>query len=299
MRSSRPAPAFTLIELLVVISIISLLVSILLPALAKSRQASQRTQCGSNLRQNLVGFHSYTGDYQGNLPDAGYTAATTNAGGLENHMMGFGGYSGGVHRYPRGVGALFYGGYLTSLLGAYCPSESGGYNESLSKRITDLGYKNAATFKAALDAANLSAWGSYVVRINRWKIDGGITTAALDTGLTGGGQYLSNIDKPPLSRFSAAAILADTFEQVPNNFPVNWIEYYHREGLNVGFADGHVQYKADTGGYIRLLRTNVPTTTIYIHNYQSEAVWWAIDGGRGRANYASTYWPVAGLVALD
>ncbi len=56
--------AFTLIELLVVISIISLLISILLPALAGARQAARRTTCLSNLRQWGVILFTYGQDHK-------------------------------------------------------------------------------------------------------------------------------------------------------------------------------------------------------------------------------------------
>lgn len=50
---------FTLIELLVVISIISLLLSILVPSLRKARQQAKATACKSNLRQYNLGFQLY------------------------------------------------------------------------------------------------------------------------------------------------------------------------------------------------------------------------------------------------
>jgi prepilin-type N-terminal cleavage/methylation domain-containing protein len=56
---------FTLIELLVVIAIIALLMSILMPALARVRKQAKEVICQSNLKQWATIFAMYTGDYGG------------------------------------------------------------------------------------------------------------------------------------------------------------------------------------------------------------------------------------------
>ena len=69
---SRPhfpiARGFTLVELLVVISIIALLISLLLPALAAAREEALTIQCAARLRSLGQITLEYADTYQGALP---------------------------------------------------------------------------------------------------------------------------------------------------------------------------------------------------------------------------------------
>jgi prepilin-type N-terminal cleavage/methylation domain-containing protein len=66
----RLGQAFTLVELLVVIAIIGVLASLLLPALARTKDQGRNTVCVSQLRQLGIATRVYAGDNNNIMPAA-------------------------------------------------------------------------------------------------------------------------------------------------------------------------------------------------------------------------------------
>ncbi|HVX86629.1 MAG TPA: prepilin-type N-terminal cleavage/methylation domain-containing protein [Phycisphaerae bacterium] len=130
----RRRSGFTLIELLVVVAIIALLISILLPSLARARDQAKKTACASNLHQLGIALTTYTAEFDGNLPpetSRGFTSYGFGSTGTE-HLYLRRGYT--TFTFPNGATQAGHwrelmcmdDGIIKDPRVMYCPGQSNG-----------------------------------------------------------------------------------------------------------------------------------------------------------------------------
>jgi prepilin-type processing-associated H-X9-DG protein/prepilin-type N-terminal cleavage/methylation domain-containing protein len=241
---------FTLVELLVVIGIIALLISILLPTLARARQQGMRTICLSNLRQWGLGFSLYAQENRGYYPFElmrDWTGPTTGT-----WLKWYGEYTG------SSPSTLTQGTFSTndSLLNRYLSERDKLYNDpaldGMAANLQD--YKGTALSSAnvsltpcygcsasLLGIGLMSSANNYTVAVNFGSVRDPTETmlladcAAYDTSSTSSGITLSIWRYTTISTPSSSnGVVGTGMAAIP------YFHGRHPGGGNVLWFDGHV-----------------------------------------------------------
>jgi len=236
---SRGGFGFTLIEVLVVVSVITLLLAILLPALNKARQIAFRIACQSNLRQIALAWEMYLDD------NDGYFCQNDN--NIE----------------------FLYGGWK----GVYFTQEKRVLNKYLSPSLSEIPQSEAEAkmFKCPADNGTTSspAYGSIGTSYHT-----NILLIGPDQAATLGGELaeeinkrLKHLNRSKVSNPSRLLLVGDfgwATQWLPSPYPRGPTWHSRCCHYNVAFLDHHIEFiKVRKGVYVADEYTVIPFRELY------------------------------------
>ncbi len=253
-QATTPA-AFTLIEVLVVVAIIALLVAVLLPSLFRAREQSRRLQCASNERQITIACTFQADD----TPAKVYASTISTGSDSLNHI------------FPK---------YMKSVQTALCPStknivrtDKRAYNSFYDRIIMDDLEQTASNAADSRGGHSYEVWGWYdgpSIYLDRTVIDG------RSAGSVGEQLRLPRkpVTNPLYAQTTGCLVKKQSTVKRPyqtllildsdqggsgkpgdenNNYP-DPANNHGKDGINISYADGHVQFTAAsqiTATYLR------------------------------------------------
>jgi prepilin-type N-terminal cleavage/methylation domain-containing protein/prepilin-type processing-associated H-X9-DG protein len=209
----RKNRGFTLVELLVVIGIIALLIGLLLPAIVGARRAAQKTECMTNMRKLTSAWEQYYNAHHGVMTPSGF--ANWSDVRDENETLARSWIGDGTETQQIRRGSLWP--YVRSMRVYKCPADS---SERLRSYAANAYVNGVQTSLSTEPGWNVDKWGRSPQRIEELRN----TSETL---------WLIEESAPGLYGFFIPPT-GETWQNIPAAF--------HREGLNLSFADGHVEY---------------------------------------------------------
>ena len=271
MRKHLRSTAFTLVELLVVIGIIALLIGLLLPALSRAQETSKRIKCAANLRQVGQAMISYASVNKGNFPrtyfDKGAIGTPTklvvntfgNKAVNPFSPTGVGTTPAGTqtttgyNNVPAAMFLLIRGTYLTPEV-LICPSVSsidepepfGDPNDNTitAAQRTPLQRSNFTNLQWVSGPTNLS----YSINVPYPTIEAMQKGWVWDTAMDPDTVLASDLNPGQTDKTATATLATLTYNADPTILQA-FNSRNHRglrggkEGQNVCYADGHVEFQ--------------------------------------------------------